>query len=450
MEKKTIKVLLPDKMLKYNVVIVIIITTIFGSINLISQTWMIAGIIFGIGVLLAVIEFVCKNLLSYNARVMTIVIGQVAIILIASFFMGNMGFMFPLYLAANIMSVVYFRKTYVVTQAIVVLVTLVLAFFLCHDFAFGTVIQTIDVVKGFISMIIGYLFNILVVTWGRQYIEEGNLKADEAGSLLKEVNSKAGETEALVGKQKSLLTDIASAAANVNSLADEMLTISGELNKGAGSQEAAVEELSSAIQEIAKQVTDTYKETDLATNSSGHTKDCADNANLLMLQLNDAMQQILKTASEINSIVKAIDDISERTNLVAINASIEAARAGAAGAGFSIVAGEVRSLANQSSEAAKNSAGLIENVNAVINQGIGISKNATETMTEAVNLSKETNEHMNRIKDMTKKQGDVLSGFVSSVDLLSQIAVQNVHMAEQATTLSEKLADESKTLDDLT
>jgi methyl-accepting chemotaxis protein len=177
----------------------------------------------------------------------------------------------------------------------------------------------------------------------------------------------------------------------------------------------AVSELSTSIEEIGSS-SDTANELAKETHINAETGVEALRASL------EAIALIQRSSQSISEIVRVMGEIANQTNLLAFNASIEAARAGEHGVGFSVVAGEVRKLAERSSDAAQEVAKLIEESTHRVNQGSEVSKKAEEAFQQIVTSAARTNEVIERISESTKMQRETSTQLN---DLISQLNVEN-------------------------
>ena len=141
------------------------------------------------------------------------------------------------------------------------------------------------------------------------------------------------------------------------------------LSEAASEQAASLEETSSSLEEMASMIKSNADSTAKANGLMSGAKETIEKANASMSQLTVSMKEIASASEQTQKIVKTIDEISFQTNLLALNAAVEAARAGEAGAGFAVVAEEVRNLALRAAEAAKNTSNLMGDIVGKIQAG---------------------------------------------------------------------------------
>lgn len=168
-------------------------------------------------------------------------------------------------------------------------------------------------------------------------------------------------TENIKKSVSEVSVDLSTTSSDLDSLAKNITNTSHKLAEGSTEQAASIQETSSTLEESSSMVHQTTQNTKEAENLSKRAKDAADKGNSEMQTMLSLMEELKHSSGEISKIIKVIDEIAFQTNILSLNAAVEAARAGDAGKGFAVVAEEVRNLAQRSAQAAKDTAGIIEN-----------------------------------------------------------------------------------------
>lgn len=211
------------------------------------------------------------------------------------------------------------------------------------------------------------------------------------------------------------------------------------LSNGATEQASAIQELSASIQELTGQVKSTSQDADDARSSSIDLAEKLKACSNKMEQLTSAMEDISESSLQISGIIKTIEDISFQTNILALNASVEAARAGNLGKGFAVVADEVQSLANKSSVAAKDITKLIENSLELVRHGTSLSGDTTKALSVGVTGSQNTAALIQKIADSAQQQALSLEQLTAGVEQISDVVHTNTVTAEKSASTASEL-----------
>ena len=162
-----------------------------------------------------------------------------------------------------------------------------------------------------------------------------------------------------------------------------------------------------------------------------------------------AMKEITEKSNEIGKIIKTIDDIAFQTNILSLNAAIEAARAGAAGKGFAVVADEVGNLAQKSAKAAQNTSDLIEETIDAVSRGAKITQETAESMDLVKSKAEGITNIISKISDASEDEARGIVQLSSGLDQISSVVQSNTATAEQSAAASEELSGQANVLQDL-
>jgi len=211
----------------------------------------------------------------------------------------------------------------------------------------------------------------------------------------------------------------------------QVIEASQQVAEGASEQAAAVEETSAALEEISsmsKQNADNAGQADKLTNNVVVVVTKAAES---MDQLTKSMNEISKASDDTKNIVKTIDEIAFQTNLLALNAAVEAARAGEVGAGFAVVAEEVRNLALRSAEAAKGTSALIDETAKKVSNGASLSLSTNEEFSKVKEQVEKVGALVNEITVASNEQAEGISQTSKGMDEMDQVVQLNAARAEE-------------------
>ena len=283
----------------------------------------------------------------------------------------------------------------------------------------------------------------------KKYIQDINrkLSALAEGNMDQTIgNDYRGEFQPIQQAMGQILESLNDALNQINVTARQVSTESKRmasdaqvLSGGAVKQASAVQELSASIQEISGQVESTSRDAGQARESSMDASAQLQICSAKMEELTAAMENISKSSAQIGGIIKTIENISSQTNILALNATVEAARAGEAGKGFAVVADEVRSLANKSSEAAKNITDLIEESMNLVDQGMALSEETTNALLGVVKGAKVATEMIDRIADAAVSQSQSIKQVTLGMEQISEVVQTNASTAEKSAASAEEL-----------
>lgn len=236
------------------------------------------------------------------------------------------------------------------------------------------------------------------------------------------------------------------AANQVASGAEQVASVSQSLSQGSSEQAASIEELTETVNEVSSRVEKNAEHSENAKQKVIFVGGELDESNKKMQKMTEAMGDITKSSEEIGKIIKTIEDIAFQTNILALNAAVEASRAGEAGKGFSVVADEVRNLANKSAEAAQTTASLIENSIQAVNNGKSITDETAASILNVVKGAYEIEDIIQEISNESNEQAISLSQVQESVKQISYVVQTNSSTSEQSAAASDELSGQAQML----
>ncbi len=225
----------------------------------------------------------------------------------------------------------------------------------------------------------------------------------------------------------------------VASASGQVSSASQQLAEGASEQAASIEETSSSLEEMSSMTKQNADNAGQADNLMKEANQVVGEANSSMGQLTSSMEEITKASEETSKIIKTIDEIAFQTNLLALNAAVEAARAGEAGAGFAVVADEVRNLALRAADAAKDTAGLIEDTVKKVNDGSEIVTRTNQAFDQVAESAQKVGELVGEISAASQEQADGIEQVNKAVTDMDKVVQQNAANAEESASASEEL-----------
>lgn len=218
------------------------------------------------------------------------------------------------------------------------------------------------------------------------------------------------------------------------------------LSEGAVRQASTVEELSAGIQDISGEVNHTSADADKARQFSMEAEVQLKVCSQKMDALSKAISDISESSRQINGIIRTIEDIAFQTNILALNASVEAARAGTAGKGFAVVADEVQRLASKSAESAKNITELIESSVQLVQYGTTLSDETTTALSLVVSSARQSAELVEQIAESAQQQSESLRQLTEGMESISDVVQTNAATAQESASSAAELHQQAEKL----
>jgi methyl-accepting chemotaxis protein len=281
-------------------------------------------------------------------------------------------------------------------------------------------------------------------------LSQGDLTVRLTGNARGELGQLRNSVNKFIDKQNEILLSVKSAANQVASAADQLRGTSHRLADGAQTQGAALQESSSGLEETSSMVRANAESARVANGLTVSTVDTVDLGRQKMSDMVNAMERITQSSEHIARIIKVIDEIAFQTNLLALNAAVEAARAGRHGRGFAVVAQEVRSLAERSAKAAKETSELIQGALDSVRKGsiattetssvlAGIASNITKVRDIVAEISAASDEQARGVSEISASMSQINGAAQIVREQSTEVASASEELKQQVTGLAESL-----------
>jgi len=295
----------------------------------------------------------------------------------------------------------------------------------------------------------------------REIITDIQYQLEEMAKGNFRVNSKCDEK--YIGRYKKILTSICHIRTELNYTLNEISVVSQQVDKiasqssdgaqilseGNTEQAASIEEITATVNGFVEQITSTAQNTQEAMILSKKTDDYIQESNQTMKAFTAAMEDISEKSNQVVNIIKTVDNISFQTNILALNAAVEAARAGTAGKGFAVVADEIQSLANQSIQAAKNIAELIQSTVYAVKNGTELAEKASSSLELSVGQFALIKQKISKISNICSDQAQRGEQISEGLHQISQVIQNNSAVSEETAATSAELANQAEFMNKL-
>lgn len=300
--------------------------------------------------------------------------------------------------------------------------------------------QTNATLRGYVSDISGHL----------EEMSRGDFSSEVTVDYAGDFSAIKTSLNGIISELGGVFGAISEASGAVFSGAENVSQGATSLAESASRQTALVDEISGSVASAGDIITGNVKLTDEARALSDSTSQLAGRGNSQMEELLTAMDEIRSTSEKIQEINKTIEDIAFQTNILALNASIEAARAGAAGKGFAVVAEEVRNLAGKSAEASGRTTALINESARAVENGRQLADDTAMTLHSVLEQTEKVNGIISDIAAFSEKQSSYMSDISRKTEEITKFVTSSAANAEESAAAASELDTQASRLRGMT
>ncbi|MBX9823692.1 MAG: hypothetical protein K2Y27_01735 [Xanthobacteraceae bacterium] len=287
------------------------------------------------------------------------------------------------------------------------------------------------------ARVIGNLAN------GLQRLSEGDLVYRLDAAAFGSYRQISEDFNRMAERVAASMSVIATSTREVTNSATEISAATTDLSQRTEEQAASLEQTSASMEEISKTVKANSEHAQHANELAGNTREVATRSGEVVAQAVEAMSRIEGSSKKIADIISVIDEIARQTNLLALNAAVEAARAGDAGRGFAVVASEVRSLAQRSSQAAKDIKDLITNSGTQVQEGVELVNRAGQSLGEIVASIKSVADIVSDIARASTEQAEGIDQVNKALAQMDEVTQQNSALVEENAATAKSLEQQA-------
>jgi len=277
-------------------------------------------------------------------------------------------------------------------------------------------------------------------------VAEGDLRTGPQVDYKGDFELIRGSLHTITQSMNETLLGFRAAANRLTAMAEQLSGQAAQLHQASMEQNQSAEELVHEVTHVKDRLADVADSSDQTRSQTEEIARRIQNANAQMAALSSAMDDISANAQQITKIAKDIGDIAFQTNILSLNASVEAARAGAAGKGFAVVANEVKQLAAKSAEAAQSATEMVNNTKTIIQTGVVLTADTADSLQAISDVSTQISAISDQLAAAVQGQGLALTVMEERIAAISSVADRNLQNAGETEQSSGSLAKEAETL----
>jgi len=281
---------------------------------------------------------------------------------------------------------------------------------------------------------------------GLQALREGDLRHRIVGDFPNEYAELKSNFNEAMQSLSVVMRTVTENADSINNGASEIRTATDDLSQRTELQASNLQDSSHTMKNIVNTMQSVAQNASSVNLAISDVNEESERSSLIVKQAIDAMGTIEENAGQIAQITSLIEGIAFQTNLLALNAGVEAVRAGEYGKGFMVVAGEVRGLANKTSEAVQQITGLVSRTHSNVNNGVELVGKTGTALQTIANQVAEMAAGMNNMAEQANAQSDAIKDVNTLMDGIDGVAHQNAAMVEETSAATVNLSQQANGL----
>ena len=279
---------------------------------------------------------------------------------------------------------------------------------------------------------------------------EFSMLSSSVNKMVESIRQGMDENQELISRQKedmannlNLIENIKKVCSNLDGVSQETLSTADAIHNGTNEQEQAVRNLEQVMDHLVQELNTSAGVSEHAAEAAVSAAQKIISTGLQLETLEEAIEKISAMSAQIGEIIGEINSIAQQTNMLSLNASIEAARVGESGKGFAVVATQVGALAARSAHAAKQTSELITNSINAVEEGRLITEKTTEDFGAVVEEIEEASRSVNEITNMVKKKLESVTYAVRGLYIIADVVEKNIQISQNSKDVSTHMADEA-------